>query len=550
MLRHSRFNSTHFIFFFTLLNLVQIVFTELTSDEGYYWFYSLKLDWGYYDHPPLTGGLTYLGRLISNSTFGIRLFHTILISIGIWFMFKLIPPKEKAFAGIIILAIPLFNYISFLLFPDTALIGISAILLFAYHQFLTKNNLHSALFFGSLLGISLLSKYHAILLPFFIVLSNLRLLRNKYFYLAIFLAFLIFLPHLIWEFNHNFISFKYHLIGRNDPFKSKYFFEYLTTQIGVIGIGIMFIPFVFKPTNQFEKSLKFITIGTFIFFALCSVKGYVHMHWTSIALVPIILISSKFYYARKRNYLFNFSVVPFVGIILFIRIYLMTNFLSVNRLNVDYYHGRTLWAEDIAKVANGRSVAFNIGNRGLRVAPMYAFYSGNFSVALFPGERKKSEYQILNYEDSIQSTDVMLINNDKQGLLLKTRMGKSERYKLIENFTSFSNIQVTSDYKKVTSFETPIKIAVSIYNHRQDELKFSEKHKIFIEFEGTDGKKFKQYYPLNTIGNIPSNSKKTLLLELPPYFLPPSEYSFIIGFSGHDISDSVNSKRSKILITN
>ena len=51
-----RIRPLHFAAFLLLLNLVQVAFTELTSDEGYYWFYSRSLEWGYAEHPPLIAG--------------------------------------------------------------------------------------------------------------------------------------------------------------------------------------------------------------------------------------------------------------------------------------------------------------------------------------------------------------------------------------------------------------------------------------------------------------------------------------------------------------
>lgn len=548
LMKTFKFNSTYFILFYTIINLIQITYTELTSDEAYYWFYSLNLDWGYYDHPPVTGILTYLGGFISSSEFGVRLFHTLMMSVGMIFIFKLIPDEEKSVAGIIILALPLLNYISFILFPDTSLIGISAILIFSYHQLISKNDLKSYILFGVLLGISLLCKYHAVLILFFIVLSNLRLLRSRFFYLSLFIAFLIFLPHLIWQINNDFVTFKYHLIGRNSPFKIDYFLEYLGTQVLVIGLGLIFIPFIFKPSNQFEKSLKFISVGTFIFFALSSLKGFVHLHWTSISLVPIILIASKFYNSGKRNHLFKFMVVPFVAIVLFGRVYLMYNFLSINHTNVDYYHDRPLWGEDINKVADGLPVVFDTENSGLREAPMYAFYTGGFSLALFPGERKKSQYQILNYEDSVQSKEIMLVDNNNQGLCLETRMGKPVYYKKIKNFTSFSNINISLEYNNHISAQSPLHINAIINNHRPDSLVFSEKHKLYIEFEDHSGKIIRHDLPLNG-KQVPPNSSLTIPLIFNSEFLLPGAYTFITGFSGHDISNSVNSKRVKILIT-
>ena len=36
------------------LGLIQAGTTELLDDEAYYWVFSQHLDWGYFDHPPMT----------------------------------------------------------------------------------------------------------------------------------------------------------------------------------------------------------------------------------------------------------------------------------------------------------------------------------------------------------------------------------------------------------------------------------------------------------------------------------------------------------------
>ncbi|MBQ8423556.1 MAG: hypothetical protein IJY36_04795 [Coprobacter sp.] len=45
-----------------VLNLLQAAFTELAHDEAYYFIYAEKLDWGYFDHPPMTALLIALGN--------------------------------------------------------------------------------------------------------------------------------------------------------------------------------------------------------------------------------------------------------------------------------------------------------------------------------------------------------------------------------------------------------------------------------------------------------------------------------------------------------
>jgi hypothetical protein len=549
MFKKIEFKASYFILFYTVLNIIQAYFTELTSDEAYYWFYSLKLDWGYYDHPPMVAVLTYLGSFFSDTELGVRLFHIITLSLGLHFLLKLIPEKEKVYAAIIILALPLFNYISIIIFPDTALVASTVGILYAYRNFLNKNDLKSAILLGFFSALALYCKYHAILFMFFIVLSNIKLLKNKYLYISILTITLLFLPHLIWQYNHDFSTFKYHLIGRSSGFKTKYFTEYLGTQIGVIGLGLFFIPFVFKPTNHFEKSLKYIGIGSLLFFAFSSLKGYVHLHWTSIALIPIIIMGAKFYSNKKTNKLFNSLLLPFIFFIVIIRVYLMTNIFGVNNLNVDYYHEHPLWAEDISNIADESTVVFNTGNSSLRDAPMYTFYAKKPAVALFPGEKKKSQYQILKFEDSIQNKEITyLTGKTNKSTEVVSRMGKKFNYQKIDNFVSFTNIHVVSDYKPEISTNDSLLIKATIINHRNIPLHFTNEQ-LYIQFRDAEDRIKQKNIPLKLTNNIPENSEKTLVYKIEPDYLTPGNYSFIIGFTTSIPNlTSVNSDRKELVI--
>ena len=64
------------------------------------------------------------------------------------------------------------------------------------------------------------SKYHGALVVLLTVLSNLRLLRNPKFYAACVVTLLLILPHLGWQSGHDWVSFRYHLAGRNPRFSS------------------------------------------------------------------------------------------------------------------------------------------------------------------------------------------------------------------------------------------------------------------------------------------------------------------------------------------
>src|SRR5213075_3600801 len=61
-----------------LLALIQSRYTELLDDEAYYWVYSHFLDWGYFDHPPMTAVLIRMGYSIFQNELGVRLFFLLL----------------------------------------------------------------------------------------------------------------------------------------------------------------------------------------------------------------------------------------------------------------------------------------------------------------------------------------------------------------------------------------------------------------------------------------------------------------------------------------
>ena len=547
-----KFNEYHFILLWTILNIIQIAATELTSDEGYYWFYSSKLEWGYYDHPPLLAFLIKMGGTFFSGETGVRLFNVLLMSAGLFFLFKINQwnKREKLFIYLIILSVPLFNYITFIAFPDTPLVAFSIICLYAYKRLKERNDLSSSLLFGILIALMLYSKYTAVIFLFFILLSDLSLLRNKYFYLSIILAVILFLPHLLWQYHNNFPSFNYHLSGRAEPFKFGNLIQYISQQIPMIGIGIIFIPFIYTPENQFEKTLKYISLGTFIFFLLSTFRGFVHLHWTSILLFPVIILSAKYYSLKKDNRLFTYLVIPFLILIFIARLYLAFQIFPVNTLNVDYYHGRNLWAEDIRAIAGEKPVIFETGNGALREAPLYSFYSKRSGIALYPGENKKSQYQIWNYEDSIQSKNVILIKSGQfEGSKeLRTRMWKLIHYKEIENFTSFNNIKIVYNSKDIIYKRDSIEIPIQIINHRQSPLRFTNNHKIYIILRNKEEKEFIFERILNQNMSINAHETAKLNFSFPTMNMSKGSYEFIFGINDGITEPSLNSRRDNIML--
>jgi hypothetical protein len=58
-----------FICCWVLLNSLQALFTGIYPDEAYYWVYSLNLQWGYFDHPPVVALGIKIGELLDTMVF-------------------------------------------------------------------------------------------------------------------------------------------------------------------------------------------------------------------------------------------------------------------------------------------------------------------------------------------------------------------------------------------------------------------------------------------------------------------------------------------------
>jgi hypothetical protein len=429
-----------FLFFWFILNIIQVSFTELTSDEGYYWFYAQHLQLGYYDHPPMIALMINWGSSIFPGEVGVRLFNVLLSTAGLYLFFTLLPNewKKSRTTYLILLSAPLLHYLCFIIFPDGPLLFFSLLFLVLYKAFLKEETITSALLLGLSISLMAWSKYHGVLVLLFTVLANPKLLRSWKFYLSLFFALLLFAPHLWWQYQNDFPTLKYHLSGRTGSISFKHVGEYISQQLVAIGPGLIFIPFVVRTKDVFERTLKFIIIGSFLFFLVSSFKTFVHFHWTSIAVFPILYFAISYYHPAQKKKLFNVLILPFVGFFFIARLLLMIPVIPAMHTGEDYYQGRKAWAEEVAAIAGDRPV-FMPNN--LREASLYSFFSGKLGIALYTRQEKKSQYELWGYEDSLQGKDVMFLTKYpfKGSTTLPNNLKQQLHYAILPSFSSYYN---------------------------------------------------------------------------------------------------------------
>ena len=414
------------LFIWFVVNLLQGIFTEIQEDEAYYALYGEHLAWGYYDHPPMVGLMTFLSSVLFSGTLGVR-FFTIIASclslLVIWLIaidrpfdpsmglrdrrLRDLNPKSILLFFIIACSIVMFNIYGFVTTPDAALILFSALFLFVYQRYLNDSSWKNALLMGVMMALMIYSKYHAFLLLGLIVLSNLKLLKEGKFYVACLLALALLMPHLLWQINHDFPSFRYHLSGRNEPFRWSYFFEYLPNQL------LIFNPFTFgavvyvliptaplkrrmSKTQQnkdeiFEHGLKFILVGFFFFFWLMAFRGHVEPHWTIVCVIPVVvLLYRKALFDEKLRKFTKWFVLPSLLLVLAFRILLTTSL--ADRFG---YHGKEKYYKAIEQVAGESPVAF----RGSFQQPaLYHYFTGKPSSTLRCYYDRMTQYDLWQFD--------------------------------------------------------------------------------------------------------------------------------------------------------
>ncbi len=202
--------------------------TEVYIDTAYYWAWGQRLDWSYYDHPPMTA---WLLRLLGvHGT-------TALMSVGTiaafgWAAAAVAKDRRAFWPGAACAAVtPAVFLASVIVNPDSGLFLFGAL---ALGLAASGPTWLAALVFGA----ALLSKYPAILLaPALLALSFQRERRVAPLLLATLIGLLASAPVLFWNWQHDWISFRFQAAHGTaaSPATVHTFAELVGAQLGLIG---------------------------------------------------------------------------------------------------------------------------------------------------------------------------------------------------------------------------------------------------------------------------------------------------------------------------
>lgn len=441
-----------------LINLIQAAFTGLHPDEAYYWIYSKFLDWGYFDHPPMVALYIKAGDWLMHNPLGLRLITVFTNTASILVLWHIVKPYTKHLPLFILLfsSVLVFHVYGFITTPDAPLYFFSILFLYAYQQYLKAYKLGWALALGLLAAALLLSKYHGVLVIFFMLLSNLALFKRPSFWLAMALALLLFAPHIYWQYLNEFPSVKYHLFERSaSPYKFEYTAQYFLDQLLMMGplMGWFLITTAWKqPVKQdlFLKGLKFLVYGVFVFFFFNTFKGRVQAHWPLIEFIPLFILAYIYIAERGMNKTYYNLFALNIGLILLTRLILIAAPPALQRIKfVANYYGYQSWAKSIEKAAAGHPVIFQ---DGFQAPSYYNFYTNSLKGFGYNSYGyRKTQFDIWPLEDSLQFKKVLyLLDRPAQGdehTQIEISTNKGPLYgRFIEPARLYQKLQFSPEY--------------------------------------------------------------------------------------------------------
>jgi len=284
----------------TLYRLVAAAHVGLSVDESHYLLYGRHLAWGYLDHPPMVGVVGAAADVPGHGLLLIRLGPILCYAIALVLLKKLAEdlygPRVAFGALVLSLCMPIEQLLAVALLPDSTLnLFWCGALLAAWHA-VREGRWWQWLLTGVLMGGALLSKYHGFLLLVCLFLYLLMSpqqrvwLRRPQPYAASVVALLVFLPNVLWNAHHEWISYAFQL--RHGASSGEFSVSKVVGSLG--GQALAASPVIFglfvassivllhRPRGEADRFVIWTSVPVFGFFCCVGMFGRILLHWPAV----------------------------------------------------------------------------------------------------------------------------------------------------------------------------------------------------------------------------------------------------------------------------
>lgn len=461
-MRDKKTNTFLWLLFFALfaLNICQSYYTELLPDEAYYWVYSQYLDWGFFDHPPMIAMFIKLSSFLFQGELGVRFISSLVwlaTAYVVWLTVREIKKRDILLFLLLFISTPMLHVYGFITTPDTALILFIGLFLLGYQRYVRSKHLLNYVLLAVGAAGMIYSKYQGVLVIVCVLVSNPKLLRDGKLWLAGLFALLLLLPHILWQFENDFPSIRYHLFERvaNRRYKLEHTLMHFVNMIAIMGLTFPIVYRVFfrnvKTKDLFKKALIYIVFGFFGLFFFSSFRGRVQAQWLVPICFSLIILTYHHFNSTQRSnkWLYILGTVNIV-VLLIGRLAFASPEFSAVKLDT---HGNKEWALKL-KDRYPNTPKFFVNS--YQNTASYWFYAKEkpYYYRNFTG--RKNHFTLLQKESLTNYDSVVFANRGrtKRNQIAFKGTGKDSMY-----LETISNFYLPKDIRFDWIEEEPIKVS-------------------------------------------------------------------------------------------
>ena len=390
---------------------------DLYVDEAYYWGWSKDLSFGYYSKPPMIAWVIWLfTHICGDSEICLKLpalvFYPLTTLIIYAIAKELFDEKVAFWSGVAFITLPAVSLSSLIISTDVLLLFFWALTLWAFIRAVRTDAWRYWLLAAVAAGAGLLTKYTMIIFVlsvFIYLILDERFrhhLKNPKLYVTMTLAALIYMPNLIWNAQHDFITFMHtkNLSGieKASHFHPAKLVEFLAAQFLVFGPIFFgaFLSLLARPKREYRLLYAF----SVPFLAIISLQAFLSKalaNWAAPTYVAATVMVVA-YLVHKRRLLIAAIVLNALLALAFYHYHDITKALGVELTSRTDPYKRVLGYKELATkfskiIARYPNYKLLFDDRTTMAQMIYYLHPHPFDAAMFnPHHRKASQYHLFN----------------------------------------------------------------------------------------------------------------------------------------------------------
>ncbi len=323
-----------------VLRAVMAAVLPLSADEAYYWLWSKRLAMGYYDHPPMIAWAIRAGTEIFGDTpLGVRFAGIVLSLPASWLVWQsaslILKDARRAVLAALLFNLTLMVSVEMLAAtPDMPSVVFAAAFVYFLAQVQQSGDGRWWLAVGVAGGLGLLSKYSALFLGlgtlFWLIVDarQRKWLMTVWPYLGAALALLIVTPHLVWQAQHQWMTFAFQF-GRvgGGAFTARFIGEFLAAQVGLATplIFLLMVIGLWRATKRGDAKtsndrlvLAVLTWTAVAYFLQHALHDRIQGNWPCFLYPALAVLAAAAFRTEGKSRWLSFAAAPVAALMLLI----------------------------------------------------------------------------------------------------------------------------------------------------------------------------------------------------------------------------------------